>query len=157
MNHERTRARPLRVWIGLGLVAALGVALAGCFLFNRLPEARIEVSGEIGDAPFTVTFNASLSRDPDGTIVAWLWGFDDGNTSTDEIVEHVFLQAGTYRVTLRVTDNWRGTAEAQITITVRTPGENGEPPPGGSQPVASFTATPLSGDSPLAVTLPIWW
>ena len=153
MNDARTTARTVRALIGFGMILALGATLAGCFLFNILPEAVIEVSGTAGDAPFTVTFNASLSSDENGTIVAYLWGFDDGETSTDGVVEHVFLEPGTYRVTLRVTDNWGATGEARITITAREPGGDDDGATGdGSQPTASFTATPLSGDSPLAVT-----
>ena len=60
----------------------------------------------------TVTFNASYdpvtgngSYDPDGYIESWDWDFGDGITNSGEIVGHAYTAAGTYTVTLTVTDN----------------------------------------------------
>jgi len=58
-----------------------------------------------------VTFNAAYdpltggSYDIDGYIASWDWDFGDGSTGSEEIVEHVYTEAGTYTVTLTVTDN----------------------------------------------------
>jgi len=55
----------------------------------------------------TVTFNASASYDPNGTIVSYDWNFGDETvtTETEPIITHVYTNAGTYTVTLTVTDN----------------------------------------------------
>lgn len=53
----------------------------------------------------TVTFNASSSYDPDGTIVSYDWDFGDGTNGTAMITTHNYTSAGTYNVTLTVTDN----------------------------------------------------
>jgi PKD repeat protein len=52
----------------------------------------------------TVIFT-DQSSDSDGTITAWSWDFNDGDTSTALNVGHTFTAAGTYAVTLTVTDN----------------------------------------------------
>jgi len=52
-----------------------------------------------------VTFNASASFDLDGTIETYAWDFGDGTTDTAIIVTHVFTTAGSYNVTLTVTDD----------------------------------------------------
>ena len=52
-----------------------------------------------------VQFNSSLSSDEDGNIVSWQWDFGDGNTSTEQNPTHVYLEEGTYNVTLTVTDD----------------------------------------------------
>ena len=55
----------------------------------------------------TVTFNASASSDPDGTIVSYEWTFGDGESvnMTVAVVTHAYADNGTYTVTLKVTDN----------------------------------------------------
>ena len=53
----------------------------------------------------SITFNASKSYDPDGTIVKYEWNFGDGETSTGKVVTHKYASAGTYTVSLKVIDN----------------------------------------------------
>ena len=45
------------------------------------------------------------STDADGSVVAWSWGFGDGNSSTEQHPIHAFAAGGTYTVTLTVTDD----------------------------------------------------
>lgn len=56
----------------------------------------------VGEA---VTFNASESYDPDGTIVNYFWDFGDGATAEGKIVNHKFNESKVYPVTLTVRDN----------------------------------------------------
>jgi PKD repeat protein len=44
-------------------------------------------------------------KDPEGSVVSWLWDFGDGETSTVQHPEHVYTSSGAYRITLTVTDN----------------------------------------------------
>jgi len=55
----------------------------------------------------TVTFDASKSMDPDGTVQSYWWNFGDGNnaTSTKATVTHAFALTGVYLVNLTVFDN----------------------------------------------------
>ena len=51
----------------------------------------------------TVDFT-DTSSDPDGAITAWSWDFGDGSTSTLQNPSHPYAAAGTYTVSLTVTD-----------------------------------------------------
>jgi PKD repeat protein len=108
---------------------------------HALSEARVrahyQASGRGGGLPndppvaafttqtsdLTVTLDGSASHDPDGTITAHAWDFGDGTTGTGETTQHTYEAAGTYTVTLTVTDNDDATHEVTTTVTVT------EPPP----------------------------
>ncbi|MEM0096733.1 MAG: PKD domain-containing protein, partial [Candidatus Bathyarchaeia archaeon] len=51
-----------------------------------------------------VTFNASNSYDPDGTIVEYVWDFGDGKSGNGISVTHVYSKPGHYCVQLTVID-----------------------------------------------------
>jgi PKD repeat protein len=55
----------------------------------------------------TVTFDASASHDPDGSIREYLWDFGDGSSASTSVpsTDHTFTQPGQYPVTLVVKDN----------------------------------------------------
>ncbi|WP_198171088.1 beta-propeller fold lactonase family protein [Actinoplanes awajinensis] len=55
----------------------------------------------------SVTFNASSSADPDGSVASYGWDFGDGTTATTTAprTTHRYARAGTFRVTLTVTDD----------------------------------------------------
>jgi PKD repeat protein len=53
----------------------------------------------------TVTFNATMSYDPDGTIAKYQWAFGDGVEGTGETVTHIYSAADNYTVTLKVVDD----------------------------------------------------
>jgi outer membrane protein assembly factor BamB len=65
-----------------------------------------------------LTFDASGSYDPDGTIVAYHWDFGDGHDSYEKIATHAYTSSGTYTVTLEVTDDegQKGTATKDVTV-----------------------------------------
>ena len=71
---------------------------------NQPPIARIEAARKTCPGA-TVSFDASGSFDPDGTISGYAWDFGDGETGQGAKVEHGFTKPGTYPVTLTVTDN----------------------------------------------------
>ena len=84
----------------------------------------------------SVTFNASASRDPDGNIMTYAWNFGDSTFGSEAITSHPYAGAGTYNVTLNVTDNdsLNGTVYHEVVV--------GPPPPGPRPPVADFAASP---------------
>ncbi|MDP7290788.1 MAG: PKD domain-containing protein, partial [Verrucomicrobiota bacterium] len=80
----------------------------------------------------------------DGAITAYDWDFGDGTTGSGTIVSREFVDIGNYTVTLTVTDDAGSTATATQTVTTTGPVPN-------QAPLASFTATPSSGNVPLFV------
>ena len=74
--------------------------------------------------PFTaildVIFNDE-STDSDGTITAWSWDFGDGVSSTEQSPLHSYAAAGTYTVTLTVTDDDGASDSVSDDITVTAP------------------------------------
>lgn len=68
--------------------------------------------------PQDMVLFTDLSTDPLGNIVNWTWDFGDGHGSFDQNPGHQYPTAGTYTVSLNVTDNYglSGTAEKQIVV-----------------------------------------
>ncbi|MBX9401339.1 collagenase [Lysobacter sp. BMK333-48F3] len=62
------------------------------------------------------------SADPDGRVVAWQWSFGDGSGSTEQHPSKTYAAAGSYTVTLTVTDDRGATAKAVRTVAVAEPG-----------------------------------
>jgi len=71
---------------------------------NWPPFAIAEPSYYYG-TNLTVAFRGNKSWDPDGTIVQYMWNFDDGTLSTKVNPIHRFPSAGVYNVRFTVTDN----------------------------------------------------
>lgn len=66
-----------------------------------------------------INFDATASYDPEGFgISSYLWDFDDGNTSSSDIIDHLFAQDGIYNVTLTVVDNFGANDTDWIIITI---------------------------------------
>jgi len=85
---------------------------------NTPPIAVISASPVCGQASVPVGFSSAGSTDPDGSITTYTWSFGDGSSAAGAQVTHAFAAAGTFRVTLTVTDN-RG-AQGTATIDVTT-------------------------------------
>ncbi|MHC1600531.1 MAG: phospholipase D-like domain-containing protein [Candidatus Methanospirareceae archaeon] len=68
----------------------------------------------------SITFDASNSSDPDGTIANYNWNFGDGNitNTTEAIITHSYFSAGDYNVTLTVMDEDSATNTTSMTIAV---------------------------------------
>ena len=72
---------------------------------NQLPIANFTYSPEKPIVNQSITFNASTSYDPDGTIVKYEWSFGEGTNGIGKIVTHSYSSAGDYSVNLTVTDD----------------------------------------------------
>jgi len=66
----------------------------------------------------TCNFSASSSNDPDGDITAYDWTFGDGSSASGLTTSHGYTTAGTYTVTLTVTDNQDATGSDSKSVTV---------------------------------------
>jgi len=76
-------------------------------------------------ASFTVTcdrltcsFDASGSRDLDGSILGYAWNFGDGTTGAGIKTTHAYRFPGTYSVRLIATDNRGATGAQDQSITI---------------------------------------
>jgi arylsulfatase A-like enzyme len=69
----------------------------------------------------TCTFSGAGSYDSDGTIVGYSWQFGDGQTATVVAPSHTYASAGSYQVTLTVTDDEYATGRATRTLVVGMP------------------------------------
>jgi subtilisin family serine protease len=88
-----------------------------------------------GNAPPTASFTYSCSdltcqftdtsTDTEGSVVAWSWNFGDGTISSAQNPSRTYAAAGTYTVTLMVTDNAGATNSTSQNVTVTTPGNGG--------------------------------
>ncbi|MBP2144796.1 PGF-pre-PGF domain-containing protein [Methanofollis sp. W23] len=102
-------------------------------------KANFTASPTSGTAPLTVQFTDAST----GTPTSWRWTFGDGNTSDDRSPSYTYQHAGTYTVSLMVSD---GGTDDTITRTDLITVE--EPVP---DLKANFTASPTSGTAPLTV------
>lgn len=85
---------------------------------NKPPKASFTYSPTSPIQGETVTFNASASYDPDGTIVSYEWDFGDSAIGTGVITTHIYATSNTYTITLTVTDNdnTSDTVVAEVTV-----------------------------------------
>jgi PKD repeat protein len=86
---------------------------------NVAPVVSFTRSPLVGSAPLTVAVNGTGSSDSDGTIVGYGWTFGDGGTASGVTASHVYPTAGTYTITLTVTDNAGATASTTATVNVQ--------------------------------------
>jgi len=92
---------------------------------NELPTASFTAEPTNGETPLDVSFDASDSSDPDGSINSYDWDFDDGSTGTGETTSHTYDSAGNYSVELTVTDKEGATSKdtSQVTVEASTTGD----------------------------------
>jgi PKD repeat protein len=85
----------------------------------RGTTATAEIAANLtsGVAPLPVQFDGRGSSAPDDEIQDYFWDFDDGSTSRSSNPLHIFTQAGSYRVTLRVVTGGGIEDTAEIIIT----------------------------------------
>lgn len=108
----------------LTVVNAVGQAAQASTVINVLPgenvppTAGVKVSPKVGQAPLIVLFEGA-GTDVDGTVVRYDWDFGDGTVGAGQVVEHIYLDPGTYGVTLTVTDNAGGQGMASALVTVQ--------------------------------------
>lgn len=95
---------------------------------NQSPTAGFQIS----TTDLLLEVDGSESSDPDGTITDYAWDFGDGFTASGRTSQHSYDAAGSYDVTLTVTDSDGATSTTTRTIAIEV-----TPP---ASPTAAFTA-----------------
>ncbi len=113
------------IYFGHGRLDAYAAVLAagGSTPENQPPSAGFTFTTADLNAAFTDT-----SSDSDGTITSWAWDFGDGATSGAQNPEHTYAAAGTYAVSLTVTDNDGATDTVIHNVTVESGTPENQPP-----------------------------
>lgn len=115
------------------------------------PIAELQATPLSGNQPLEVTFDASESSDPGGSIVKFVWDWDgDGifeyDSGTTSIVQYTYEEPGEYNATVKVYDNDGLTDTQSVTethsvlITVSN-----------TPPVADISADQTVGNQPMTV------
>ncbi len=73
-----------------------------------------------GTVDETMTFSASSSFDPDGSIVSYQWSFGDGTSSSGSTVTHTYSSEGVKTVKLTIVDNDNLESTVLHTITIES-------------------------------------
>ncbi|HVN48987.1 MAG TPA: PKD domain-containing protein, partial [Bacteroidota bacterium] len=109
-------------------------------LINRPPVAVVDslLYSCMGQ---TILFNGSLSYDPDGDQMTFLWDFGDGQTATETNPAHRYNKPGFYSVKLTLND---GFALQPTTATIPVIVE------GSPQAILSFTDTAMCVNTPIS-------
>ena len=92
------------------------VATKNVTVQNRAPVANAGPDQVL--ATKTVKLNGSLSYDPDGEIVSYVWSFGDGTMGNGKVVQHTYASDGVYIVSLNVTDDYGAYSEDSCQITI---------------------------------------
>jgi len=103
---------------------------------NAKPAANFSANVTSGCAPLTVQFTDTSTGSP----TTWSWNFGDGSNSTLQSPSHQYTSAGTYNVSLTVSNACGSNTTTQTNyITITT------------APTANFSANVTSGCAPLTV------
>jgi PKD repeat protein len=90
-----------------------------------MPVPVIDVLNNDSDKYYTeqsYTFDASKSASPAGTIKGYEWDFGDGSSiAKTRTAQHIFKEAGTYKVLLTLIDEDGNEGESEVTLEVSTP------------------------------------
>ncbi len=105
---------------------------------NVPPHASFVANPASGPPSTVFAFDGSASSDSDGSIVAYAWSFGDGESGNGSSITHSYAAAGTYSVTLTVTDDKGAAGSATSNVTVVA---------ANVAPIARMTVTPAGPDT----------
>ena len=113
-------SRPLSDYIAADIddVAVYSTALGAASIANHYavgssgPQANVPPTAAFSyqASPLAVSVDASASTDADGFVAGYAWSWGDGTNSTGKTATHSYTVAGSYPVSLTVTDNSAATA-----------------------------------------------
>ena len=150
-SHTFTAAGTYTVSLTVTDANGVKATAAPLIISTNSPLSASSIAGpQAGDAPLAVGFSSSAAGGV--SPYAFAWNFGDGSTSTTQNPSHMYITAGTYTVTLTVTDALSEIASARtLTVSISpelrvTSAVNAN---SGRTPLAvTFTGTPAGGMAP---------
>ncbi|MCE7080309.1 S8 family serine peptidase [Streptomyces sp. ST2-7A] len=128
-------ASPAQVWNTLDSLAVPGViGNPGSGTPNKLLQVpgggsggqpTAVISHSCDDTTLSCAFDGGGSTSPTGSITGWAWDLGDGADGTGAVTEHTYASAGSYPVTLTVTDSTGASASTSVTVNVGAPAQQG--------------------------------
>jgi RHS repeat-associated protein len=117
---------PTGAWAALPAAPVAKMTLGSALEASRILPAIFTAANKGPAASFDFTssglevaVNGSASSDTDGSIADYTWGWGDGTPSDDGVTAtHTYSTAGTYDVTLTVTDDVGGVSVMTRSVTV---------------------------------------
>jgi glucose/arabinose dehydrogenase len=110
--------------------------------YNNTPPVAVATANPTsGPAPLTVQFTGSGSSDPDGDPITYSWDLNGDGTYGDSTAANpsfTYTTAGTFQVTLRVTDA-RGASSTSAPVTITVGAGNTAPTPVIDTPASGLT------------------
>ena len=121
-------SRPLSDYIAADIdeVAVYPTALGATSVSNHYavgrsgPQANVPPTAAFSyqTSPLAVSVDASASTDADGTVAGYAWSWGDGTNGAGKTATHSYTVAGSYPVSLTVTDNAGATTESTQNVLV---------------------------------------
>jgi PKD repeat protein len=96
------------------LLAFGALLLFGCA--STIPRAEFVATPRYAYPPLEVTFDASASSSPNGSIVSYAWEFGDGASGSGVTATHTYTEKGVYTVVLTVTDSAGEIGSRSLTV-----------------------------------------
>ncbi len=96
-----------------------------------------------GTAGVALNFSSAGSSDADGSLASYSWNFGDGSASNQANPSHTYASAGSYSVSLTVTDNG-GATDSDITTATIDSAPNQAPTADANGSYSGTTGNPIS-------------
>ncbi len=114
--------KTVKLYLLLALAFLVILAVTGCLGLNSGgPQALFTASPVEQVIPFTVTFDGTLSCDPNGRIISYLWDFGDGSGGRGPVAAHTYEEDGVYVAQLTVFDERGTSSSCSLTVHALNP------------------------------------
>jgi PKD repeat protein len=122
------------------IIFGIGVSIGSILSNNIVASVEIFSDVKVGKAPLNVSFTSEIFN-LDGDIKKILWDFNDGETSNNKNVSHIFFREGVFNVTFTLWDNQDNRITDYLEISVIEY----------YKPIASANANITYGKAPLTI------